>query len=163
MRIEIPQLSLVALVGASASGKSTFAHKYFKPTEVLSSDFFRGIVGDDEADQSVTDSAFDLLFKAAEIRLALGRLTVIDATNIQKNSHKSILDLAKRQNVHSAAIVLDTSLKTLLERNANLALKEFALGVEALSRFVKKEPLYRVYQCAFGVLAMESEPTDPRL
>ena len=118
MRIEIPQLSLVALVGASASGKSTFAHRYFKPTEVLSSDFFRGMVCDDEADQSVTDSAFELLFKAAEIRLALGKLTVIDATNIQKNSRKSILELAKRQNVHSAAIVLDTSLKTLLERNA---------------------------------------------
>jgi protein phosphatase len=45
----------------------------------------------------------------------------------------------------------------------SLALREFALGVEGLQRFVEREPLYRVHQCAFGVLALESEPVDPRL
>jgi protein phosphatase len=45
----------------------------------------------------------------------------------------------------------------------SLALREFALGLEALHRFVDKEPLYRVHECVFGVLAMESEPVDPRL
>jgi protein phosphatase len=44
-----------------------------------------------------------------------------------------------------------------------LALKEFALGVESLERFVRKEPLRRVHECVFAVLAMESEPVDPRL
>ena len=44
-----------------------------------------------------------------------------------------------------------------------LALREFALGIEALERFVAGEPLYRVHECVFGVLALESEPVDPRL
>ena len=45
----------------------------------------------------------------------------------------------------------------------SLALREFALGIEALERFIRKEPLRRVHECAFGVLALESEPVDPRL
>jgi protein phosphatase len=45
----------------------------------------------------------------------------------------------------------------------SLALREFALGVEALERFVRREPLRRVHECVFGVLALESEPVDPRL
>jgi hypothetical protein len=45
----------------------------------------------------------------------------------------------------------------------SLALREFALGIEALERFVQKEPLRRVHECVFGVLALESEPVDPRL
>lgn len=45
----------------------------------------------------------------------------------------------------------------------SLALREFALGLEALHRFVDGEPLYRVHECVFGVLALESEPVDPRL
>ncbi len=44
-----------------------------------------------------------------------------------------------------------------------MALREFALGMEALERFTRHEPLYRVHECAFGVLALESEPVDPRL
>ena len=50
-----------------------------------------------------------------------------------------------------------------LGRKRSLAIREFALGIEALERFVRREPLYRVHECVFGVLAMESEPVDPRL
>ena len=45
----------------------------------------------------------------------------------------------------------------------SLALREFSLGIEALERFVKREPLYRVHECVAAVLALESEPVDPRL
>lgn len=153
MRIEIPQLALIALVGASASGKTTFAHKYFKDTEVLSSDFFRGMIGDDENDQSVTNEAFELLFKAADMRLTLGRSAVIDATNLQKNPRKNILDLAKKQNVHAVAIVLDIPLKTLVERNAQRGDRECSEGVlrrhceqlHASIRTLKKEGFRYVY------------------
>ena len=65
MRIEIPEFALVALIGATSSGKSTFAKKHFLPTEILSSDFFRGMVSDDENNQKVSKEAFDLLFYAA--------------------------------------------------------------------------------------------------
>jgi hypothetical protein len=59
------------------------------------------------------------------------------------------------------------SLDVLRDRNLgkkmSLALREYALGMEALSRFVAGEPLWRVHQAVFGVLALESEPVDPRL
>jgi len=53
--------------------------------------------------------------------------------------------------------------KRSLSKKRNLALSEFALGMESLERFARGEPLYRVHECVFGVLAMESEPVDPRL
>ena len=83
MRIEIPEFCLVALVGGTSSGKSTFAAKHFKPTEVLSSDFFRGLVADDENAQDASEAAFDALYYVARKRLESLRLTVVDATNVQ--------------------------------------------------------------------------------
>ncbi len=118
MRIEIPELCLVALVGATSCGKSSFAAKHFKSTEVLSSDSFRGMVSDDETDQSCSAAAFDALFYVARKRLEAGRLTVIDATNLQESARRQVLALAKEQNCHSAAIVLKVPEATLLERNA---------------------------------------------
>jgi len=107
MRITVPELSLVVLIGASGSGKSTFARKHFKPTEILSSDYFRALVSDDENDQSVNAPAFELLHQTCAQRLALGKLTVIDATNVQPDSRKSLLDLARRYHVLPVAVVLD--------------------------------------------------------
>ena len=91
MRIEIPELSVVALVGASGSGKSTFAARFFKPTEILSSDFFRAMVSDDEGNQSATKDAFDVLHFVANKRLSSGKFVVIDATNVQKEARKAVL------------------------------------------------------------------------
>lgn len=117
MRIEIPEFALVAIVGATSSGKTTFANTKFRPTEVLSSDFFRAMISDDENNQNVSHEAFDLLFYAAKKRLDLMKLTVIDATNLQKSSRKQIVDLARENNVHSVAIVLNLPEKVLIERN----------------------------------------------
>lgn len=118
MRIEIPEFSLVALIGATSSGKTTFAKKHFLPTEVLSSDFFRGMVSDDEGNQKVSREAFDLLFYAANKRLNLMKTTVIDATNVQPDARKQVIELAREQNVHSVAIVLNLPEKELQRRNA---------------------------------------------
>src|SRR5690606_8646171 len=93
--IEIPQLALVALVGVSGSGKSTFAARHFRPTQVLSSDTFRAMVADDENDQSATADAFDLLYQVAAARLRRGRLTVVDATNVQPHARAALLKVAK--------------------------------------------------------------------
>ena len=115
--IEIPEVCVVALLGATSSGKTSFAHKHFKPTEVLSSDYFRGMVSDDENDQSCSAEAFDLLYYAANKRLNNMKLTVIDATNVQQAARKQIIELAREQNVHAAAIVLDVPFAVLCERN----------------------------------------------
>jgi protein phosphatase len=118
LNIKIPDLALVVLVGASGSGKSTFARKHFKPTEVLSSDFCRGLVADDENDQSATKDAFEVLHYLADKRLALGRLTVIDATNVQPESRKPLVTLAKRRHCLCVAIVLNLPESVCHERNA---------------------------------------------
>jgi protein phosphatase len=117
MRIEIPETAVVAMVGASGSGKSTFARAHFKPTEILSSDYFRGLVSDDETNQQVTPQAFDALYYIANKRLDLGLLTVIDATNVQREARATVLRFAREQNCLAVAIVLDTPEKICRERN----------------------------------------------
>ncbi|APV50204.1 polynucleotide kinase-phosphatase [Betaproteobacteria bacterium GR16-43] len=118
MHIEIPELCLVLLVGATSSGKSTFARRHFKPTEVISSDYCRAAITDDENDQASTAEAFDLMHTIIGKRLKLGRLTVADATNVQPNARKGLVALAKQHNVFCAAIVFDLHEKLLLERHA---------------------------------------------
>src|SRR5690349_14503947 len=105
--LPVTDLSLVVLIGASGSGKSTFARRHFKPTEVISSDFCRGLVADDENDQSVSGDAFDVLHYIAGKRLAAGRRTVVDATSVQQESRKQLVELARKHDVLPIAIVLD--------------------------------------------------------
>ena len=115
--LKIPRLCLVALVGVSGSGKSSFAARHFRPTEVLSSDTFRGLVGDDENDQSVTAAAFTALHAVAAERLKLGRLTVVDATNVLPDARRPLLDLAREHHVLPVAIVLDVPEQVCVQRN----------------------------------------------
>src|SRR3954452_21622242 len=95
MNITMPEFPLVVLIGPSGSGKSTFARRHFKPTEVLSSDFCRGLVADDENDQAATPDAFAVLHFIAGKRLAAGRLTVVDATSVQPEARKPLVQLAR--------------------------------------------------------------------
>ena len=121
----MPELSLVVLIGASGSGKSTFARDHFAPTEVISSDFCRGLVADDENDQSASRDAFDVLNFIAAKRLAAGRLTVIDATNVQPESRKELIKLAREHDVLPVAIVLDLPEHVCVGRNAARADRQF--------------------------------------
>jgi len=128
----IPELSLVVLVGVTGSGKSAFARAHFRPTEVISSDFCRGLVADDENDQSATPAAFELLHYIAGKRLAGGRLTVIDATNVQPEARRELVALAREHDVLPVAIVLDLPEKLCAERNANRPDRDF--GAQVLRR-----------------------------
>jgi protein phosphatase len=105
--IAVPELALVALVGISGSGKSTFARRHFAPTQVLSSDAFRAMVADDENDQSASADAFDALHYIAGKRLRAGRLTVVDATNVQQHARAALVEVARSHDVLPVAIVLD--------------------------------------------------------
>jgi protein phosphatase len=107
VKLTIPELSLVLLVGPSGCGKSTFARKHFLPTEVLSSDFFRGLVCDDEGNQACSRDAFELLHAAVARRLAWKRVTVVDATNLQPDARKPLLELSRRYHYLTTAIVFD--------------------------------------------------------
>ena len=129
MKLTIPEPSLVLMIGSSGSGKSTFARKHFKPTEVLSSDFCRGLVADDENDQSASADAFDVLHYIAAKRLRAGRLTVIDATNVQPEARKSLLELARQYHVLPCAIVLNVPERVCLERNKARPDRDFGAHV----------------------------------
>jgi protein phosphatase len=107
VRIEIPRLALVVLVGAAGAGKSTFAQAHFKPTQVLSSDVFRGLVADDERALSATPAAFEALHLVASLRLRRGRLTVVDAVNGRPADRRPLLELAAAHDCPAVAVVLD--------------------------------------------------------
>ncbi|MCR3747896.1 polynucleotide kinase-phosphatase [Lentzea californiensis] len=160
MELKIPDLCLVVLVGASGSGKSTFARKHFLPTQVLSSDYFRALVADDENDQSASTAAFDVLHYVAGKRLEAGRVTVVDATNVQPQDRARLVEVARRANVLPVAIVLDTPTEVCLARNAQRPDRDFGAHVvkrhrAALRRslkFLGKEGFKRVH-----VLRSESD------
>ncbi|AZS42766.1 Bis(5'-nucleosyl)-tetraphosphatase PrpE [asymmetrical] [Microbacterium oleivorans] len=116
--LDIPALSLVVLVGASGSGKSTFAREHFGAYETLSSDAFRGLVSNDESDQSATAAAFDALQYVAGKRLDAGLLTVVDATSVQPEARRALVEFAKAHDVLPVAIVFDVPESVSVERNA---------------------------------------------
>src|SRR6266566_974541 len=125
MKISIPNLSLVVLIGPSGSGKSTFARRHFLPTEILSSDACRGMLSDDEHNQAVTNEAFALLHFIAAQRLALGRLTVIDATNVQPEARKPLVELARKFHCLPVAIVLNLPERLCQDRNRSRSERDF--------------------------------------
>lgn len=127
--LQIPDLCLVVLVGASGSGKSTFAARHFTSTQVLSSDRFRALVADDENDQSATAAAFDALHHVAGLRLDRGLLTVVDATNVQQHARASLVTLAREHDVLPVAIVLDVPEQVAVARNAARTDRDFGAGV----------------------------------
>ena len=129
MKIAVPELSLVILIGPSGCGKSSFARTHFLPTEVVSSDACRGLVADNENDQSATTDAFDLVHEIARKRLARGRLTVIDATNVQPESRKPLIELAREYHFFPVAIVFDLPEKLCHERNAGRPDRQFGAHV----------------------------------
>lgn len=123
--LAIPQLSLVVLVGVSGSGKSTFAARHFRPTEVVSSDVCRGLVADDENDQAATKPAFELLHAIVGIRLRQGRIAVVDATNVQPEARRALVALAREHDVLPVAVVLDVPPAVCVERNRARADRAF--------------------------------------
>ncbi|PRY27078.1 polynucleotide kinase-phosphatase [Pseudosporangium ferrugineum] len=145
--LDIPELALVALVGISGSGKSTFAREHFAPTQVLSSDYFRGLVADDENDQSASGDAFDVLHYVAGKRLKAGRLTVVDATNLQPHARAGLIKVAREHDVLPVAVVLDVPEALAWERTQARADRTF--GRQVLTR------MHRDLRRSLGQLARE--------
>src|ERR1700732_1998020 len=114
---ELPYFALVVLIGSTGSGKSTFARKHFLPTEVISSDYCRALVSDDENDLAATNDAFEVLHFIAAKRLAAGRLTVVDATNVKPEDRKPLIELARQFHCLPVAIVLNVPERICQERN----------------------------------------------
>jgi len=132
LELAVPELSLVVLIGVSGSGKSTWSDRVFEPFEVISSDFCRGLVSGDENSQEATKAAFEVLHFIAGKRLEAGKLTVIDATNVQRDARAKLIQLAKSHDVLPVAIVLDTPQEICVERT--LARTDRHFGEEVIRR-----------------------------
>ncbi|MFM9865072.1 MAG: polynucleotide kinase-phosphatase [Micropepsaceae bacterium] len=127
--LDVPDFSLIVLIGATGSGKSTFAAKHFSKTEVISSDYARGLVSDDENDQAASVDAFEIVRVIAEKRLKNRRLTVIDATNVRSADRKHWVEIARRWHALPVAIVIDPGLDVCVERNKLRPNRKFGAGV----------------------------------
>jgi protein phosphatase len=160
VKISVPELSLVVLVGASGSGKSTFARSHFRPTEVLSSDFCRGLVSDDENDQAATKDAFDVLNYIAGKRLKAGRLTVVDATSVQQEARKPLVALAREHDVLPVAIVLDMPERLCHERNRDRPDRDFGPHVVRNQVRQLRRSLRRLKKEGFRHVSVLSSPEE---
>ncbi len=160
MRLTIPDFSLVLMMGASGSGKSSFAARQFMPTEILSSDRCRGMVADDEADQAATGDAFDVLYYIAAKRLAARRLTVIDATNLRAEDRKHAIELARRYHALPVVIALDVPEAVCAERNR--VRPDRAFGGHVVRNHVQllRRSLRGLQREGFRVVHVLSSPED---
>ena len=151
MITNVPDPSLILMIGVAGSGKSTFAKRHFKETQVLSSDFFRGMISDDPGNQTVNSETFAILERLARVRLSRGLLTVIDATNLQKSSRDNFIRLGKKFHIPRVAILLDVPLEECIRRDKKRTrmageevIKRQYLQFEETSREVKNERFRRI-------------------
>ena len=115
--VRIPEFTMIMMIGPSGSGKSTLAGRLFRPIEILSSDNFRAMVSNDQNDQGATKEAFRALHEILGARLRNRRLTVVDATNLEADHRRAMLDIARENDCHTAAVVMNTSRGVCMERN----------------------------------------------
>jgi protein phosphatase len=160
VKITLPELSLVVLIGPSGSGKSTFARKHFKPTEVLSSDYCRGLVSDDENDQASTKDAFEVLHFIGSKRLAAAKLTVVDATNVQEEARKPLVALARQYHCLPVAIVFDLPEKLCQERNLDRPDRTFGPHVIRQQAQQMRRSLRRLKREGFRHVFVLSSPAE---
>jgi protein phosphatase len=158
--LRIPAKSLVVLVGASGSGKSTFAQAHFRPTEVLSSDGCRALVSDDESDQAASQDAFDVLRFIAARRLRLARLTVADATNVRLEQRAPLLALARKHEIPCVAIVFDVPEELCLDRNRSRAGRIVDASVVRKQIRDLRESLRSLHEEGFSRVYVFSSPDD---
>jgi protein phosphatase len=160
MKIPLPQPCLVVLIGASGSGKSTFARRHFSPFEILSSDRFRGMVSDDETDQSATFDAFEVLNSVCEKRLRRGLMTVVDATNLKADARRPYLELARKYATPVAAIVLNLPVETCIGRNTDRAERQVPADVVKRHADLIPNVLTRLHEEGFRRVTVLSTPEE---
>lgn len=129
--LRILRPSILVLCGPAACGKSTFARRHFRPTQIISSDWARALVSDDERDQRFNAQAFALVHFLVEQRLTVNRLCVVDSTALTSQARKDLLDLARKCQVPSTVIVFNVPLETCVKRDEK---RERSVGVAIVER-----------------------------
>jgi protein phosphatase len=116
--LRLPDPCLVVLIGAAGAGKSTLAARLFPPESILSSDAFRAVVSGDAGDQRATRTAFSILHRQLENRMAGRHTTAIDATSVTSYARRALVRRAAAQGIPAVAIVLDLDVDVVLAQNA---------------------------------------------
>lgn len=163
LTIEIPDPSLVLLIGSSGAGKSTFSSSHFQPTEVVSSDRCRAMISDDESDQTINAEAFGLLHQIARLRIQQRKLTVIDATNLQFRARRPLLRMARAHKLPIVAIVFQVSLETCLTHNQARSERQVSEEVLELHQQQFAETLLRLDREGYGQIYVIEKPDFPNL
>ncbi|MBZ5668802.1 MAG: ATP-binding protein [Acidobacteriia bacterium] len=138
--------SVVVLCGPAACGKSTFAERHFRPTQIISSDWARACVCDDDRDQRFNAQAFALVHFLLEQRLTLNRLCVLDSTALTATARQGLLDLAKKFQVPVVALLFDVPLETCVERDQK---RERSVGRGVIER------QYQIFEQAKAAIRQE--------
>jgi protein phosphatase len=107
MLVGIPEIALVLLIGPRGVGKSRFAARHFEPGQILSLPQMRKLVCDQPDLLEATNDAAELQSLLVEMRLAWGRLTVVDSTNLRLRNRQNLLTLARKFHIPVVAIVFD--------------------------------------------------------
>lgn len=143
LEITLPHLALLVLAGPSGSGKSTLAARHFLPTQIVSSDAMRALISDDEADQSVSGPAFELLHDLVGKRLAAGRLTVVDSTALRAQARRDLVRIGQRFHVPVILVLFRADRDTCL---AHDALRPRQVGAPIIDRqlLLVEETVHRV-------------------
>jgi protein phosphatase len=173
MTLVLPDPSLILLIGPSGAGKSTFARRFFRPTEIVSSDNCRALICDDEGDQGIHSETFGLLHHITRLRLSVRRLTVIDATNLQYRARRPLLRIARLHRMPVVAIVFNISLETCLSHNlarphrfvAEDAIKHHALELSlAMTRLCREgyEKIFVLDENQIGSVIIERKTVGSR-
>ncbi len=153
-KLAIPENALTLIVGASGSGKTTWARARFQASQVLSSDNFRRMVADDEGDQEATADAFQALHLIVAKRLERNRLTVVDATNLHASARLKLLKIAKRFHVQTVAVALDMPEDACLAHNGQrpersvpaAVVKEHCREMKIALKRMDNEGFWRIYR-----------------
>ena len=144
--VRLVRPSVVVLCGPAACGKSTFAARHFRRTQIISSDHARALVCDDEHDQRFQTQAFALVHFLIEQRLGLNRLCVVDSTALKPASRQNLLDLARKYQVPCVTFFFTVPLEKCVERDA---------GRERTVGRVVVEQQYQLFEQAVASIKQE--------
>jgi alkanesulfonate monooxygenase SsuD/methylene tetrahydromethanopterin reductase-like flavin-dependent oxidoreductase (luciferase family)/predicted kinase len=145
----IPDPALVVLIGASGSGKSTWAAQHYLPREIVSSDQLRGVVGSGEHDLEASEDAFSLLDQIVAARTGRRLTTVVDTLGLSADRRRGYLALARRAGLPAVVVLFDTDPAVCRERNRSRQ--------RSVPAAVLDEQLHRVRE---AVGPLESEGWD---
>jgi protein phosphatase len=156
--LAIPSPSLVVMVGAAGSGKTSFCRRHFDPSQVVSTDDCRAAIAGDPSDQAASPAAFALAHRRVEERLRTGVLTVFDATSVDPGARRALLGLARRHHLPAIACVLDLPLQACVEQDRGRSERRVGAAVIARQARLLADSLPRLKDEGFAAIHRITSP-----